>query len=86
MKGSRMEKFVQSCARGVLKAGQVIQRNGKTFVVTAVTVAGAAMASAQTDATVIATNAQDAFAIVAPITITITGFYVILKIAKRVVH
>jgi hypothetical protein len=49
------------------------------------TVLLATWAQAQTDATVIATNAQDAFAIVAPITITIAGFYVILHLAKRVV-
>jgi hypothetical protein len=50
-------------------------------------VAGASVgAFAQTDATIIATNAQTAFGVIAPITITIAGFYVILKIAKRVVH
>jgi hypothetical protein len=50
-------------------------------------VVGASLgAFAQTDATVIATNAQTAFAVIAPITITIAGFYVILKIAKKVVH
>jgi len=42
-------------------------------------------AFAQTDATVIATNASDAFVVIAPITITIAGFYVILHLAKRVV-
>ena len=43
------------------------------------------LAQAQTDATSIATNAQTAFGIVAPITITIAGFYVILHLAKKVV-
>jgi hypothetical protein len=42
-------------------------------------------AFAQTDATVIATNASTAFGTIAPITITIAGFYVILHLAKRVV-
>jgi len=58
----------------------------KKFLTLGVLAAGAAVASAQTDATVIATNAQTAFAVIAPITITIAGFYVILKIAKKVVH
>lgn len=78
--------MVQAAARGVLKVGDVIRRNGKAFTVVAVTAAGVALASAQTDATVIATNAQTAFGVIAPITITIAGFYVILKIAKKVVH
>jgi hypothetical protein len=43
------------------------------------------LAMAQTDATVIATNANTAFGTIAPITITIAGFYVILHLAKRVV-
>ncbi len=81
----QMKNAVQTLARGVLKVGDVIQRNGKKLVVTAVTVGGAALACAQTDATVIATNAQTAFGTIAPITITIAGFYVILRIAKKVV-
>jgi hypothetical protein len=80
-----MKKFVQSAARGVLKLGDAIRRNGKKLTVVGFTVGGAALCQAQTDATVIATNAQTAFNTVAPITITIVGFYVILKIAKRVV-
>lgn len=40
---------------------------------------------AQTDATVIATNAETAFEAIAPITIVIAGFYVILRLAKRVI-
>ncbi|MEJ0089955.1 MAG: hypothetical protein WDM80_09455 [Limisphaerales bacterium] len=80
-----MKKFIKACASGVLKVGDVIQRNGKKLVVVGITVGGALVCQAQTDATVIATNAQTAFGVVAPITITIVGFYVILKIAKRVV-
>jgi hypothetical protein len=42
-------------------------------------------AQAQTDATAIATTAGTDFAIIAPITITIVTFYVVLKLAKRTV-
>ena len=42
-------------------------------------------ANAQSDATAIATQASSAFGTIAPITISIVAFYVILKIAKRVV-
>jgi hypothetical protein len=38
-----------------------------------------------TDSTIIATNAYTAFTTIAPITITIVGFYVILRLAKRTV-
>lgn len=69
-----------------VKAGQFVKRHSTKLGVGVVTVAGGAVASAQTDATVIATNAQTAFGTIAPITITIAGFYVILRIAKRVVH
>lgn len=44
-----------------------------------------AMCQAATDAVEIATSAQTAFATIAPITITIAGFYVILHLAKKVV-
>jgi hypothetical protein len=81
-----MKKMLQGTARGVLKIGDYVYRNGKTYVVVGFTVAGAVLCQAQTDATVIATNAQSAFGVIAPITITIAGFYVILKIAKKVVH
>lgn len=81
-----MKKMVQIAARGVLKVGDVVYRNGKKLLVVGFTVGGAALCSAQTDATVIATDAQTAFGVIAPITITIAGFYVILRIAKRVVH
>jgi hypothetical protein len=50
---------------------------------TLVVAAGSAMA--QSDATAIATQAQTAFNTIAPITIGIVAFYVILRIAKRVV-
>lgn len=40
---------------------------------------------AQTDATDIATAAETAFGVVAPIVITIASFFVIVRIAKRVV-
>jgi hypothetical protein len=46
---------------------------------------GAFAQSAPPDATSIATNAQTAFNTIAPITIGIVGFYVILRIAKRTV-
>lgn len=79
---------------GKIKAGfrsacGFVNRNARKAVVAFVVVCGlvgASMAQAQTDATVIATNAQTAFAVIAPITITIAGFYVILSIARRVAH
>jgi len=80
-----MKKLVQSVARGVCKVGDFISRNGKTFVVVGFTAAGAAICQAQTDASVIATTASSDFAIIAPITITIVTFYVILKLARRTV-
>ena len=81
-----MKKTVNCVARGVIATSKYIQRHARELGVAVVTVAGAAAATAQTDATVIATNAQTAFGVIAPITISICGFYVILKIAKRVVH
>ena len=74
---------VQFVARCVVRAGE-----SKAFAICAGVFGVTALASAQTgtDATVIATNAQVAFGVIAPITITIAGFYVILKIAKKVVH
>jgi hypothetical protein len=66
-----------------------VDRNTRKVVAVVVGVGAAVvggLAQAQTDATVIATNAQTAFGVIAPITITIAGFYVILKIAKKVVH
>lgn len=41
-------------------------------------------ARAETDATTIATNAETAFNVVAPIVITVATFFVIVRIAKRV--
>jgi hypothetical protein len=71
------------------KAVGFVDRNARNVAVGAVTAGALALggvAHAQTDATVIATNAQTAFGVIAPITITIAGFYVILSIAKRVVR
>lgn len=42
------------------------------------------LAMAETDATTIATNAQTAFNVVAPIVITVATFFVVVRIAKRV--
>jgi NAD(P)H-dependent FMN reductase len=95
-----MKKFVNGLKNGLNKAANAIggfvrntvdfvDRHAPKAVAAVVTVGGliaGAVAHAQTDATVIATNAQTAFGVIAPITITIAGFYVILKIAKRVVH
>lgn len=80
-----MKKLVTVAAGAVVKIGDVIMHNGKKLLVVGFTVGGAALCQAQTDATVIATNAQTAFGVIAPITITIAGFYVILRIAKRVI-
>ncbi len=81
-----MRKLVRGIARGVCKVGDIVHRNGKKLLVVGFTAAGAALCQAQgTDSTVIATNAQTAFSTIAPITITIVGFYVILKLAKRTV-
>src|ERR1039458_8369659 len=63
----KMKELVQSAARGVLKVGEVVYRNGKALVVVGFTAAGAVICSAQTDATVIATNAQTAFGVIAPV-------------------
>ncbi len=82
---NKLKQFGQSLARGVVKVGDTIRHNGKTFLVIGISAAGSLLCQAQTDATVIATNAQTAFGTIAPITITIAGFYLILKIAKRVV-
>jgi hypothetical protein len=85
----KQNTFVTGLKNGLRKAVDYVDRNARKAVA-AVAAAGAlalgAVAYAQTDATVIATNAQTAFGVIAPITITIAGFYVILKIAKKVVH
>lgn len=82
-------KLKNAVVSGARKVAGFVNRNANK-VVRAVVVVGAlavgSLAHAQTDATTIATNAQTAFVTIAPITITIAGFYVILKIAKRVVH
>jgi len=80
-----MKKLVTVAAGAVVKLGDVIMHNGKKLLIVGFTLGGAALCQAQTDATVIATNAQTAFGVIAPITITIAGFYVILRIAKRVI-
>ena len=99
-KGKQMHKYINGLKNGLSKAANAIggfarktvdfvDRNARKALAAAVTVGGMAVGSvahAQTDATVIATNAQTAFGVIAPITITIAGFYVILRIAKRVVH
>lgn len=75
-------------SRGVRPQAPV-QRTGfgvvKKACVGVAAVAVPALAQAQTDATVIATNAQSAFNTIAPICVTIAGFWVILRLAKRVV-
>jgi hypothetical protein len=94
-----MNKYINGLKNGLNQAANALSgmarkgvdfvaRNARKVAVAAVTAGALALggvAHAQTDATVIATNAQTAFAIIAPITITIAGFYVILRIAKRVV-
>jgi len=84
-----MKKLVTGLKNGLRNAVDFVDRNARKAVA-GVAAAGAlalgTVAHAQTDATVIATNAQTAFGVIAPITITIAGFYVILKIAKKVVH
>ena len=85
----KLNKLVTGLKNGVRKVVDFVDRNARkavAAVVTVGTVVLGAVAQAQTDATVIATNAQTAFGVIAPITITIAGFYVILKIAKKVVH
>jgi hypothetical protein len=75
--------YLKSAARSVVN---FLDRNSTKIVAgvsAAVLMVGQAFA--QTDATTIATDAQAAFATIAPITITIAGFYVILHLAKRVV-
>ncbi len=77
----RSNRFVQAGARGIVRFGE-----SKPVATVLASFGLCAVASAQsTDATSIATNAQTAFTTIAPITITIVGFYVILKLAKRTV-
>lgn len=63
---------------------KMVKRFGKWVAAGAVMVAPMA-AKAATDATEIATEAQVAFNVVAPIVITIATFFVVVRIAKRVV-
>jgi hypothetical protein len=90
MKGSQMFAQIKNAVKSVVrKAIGFVEHNSRKVAVAAVVglcALGSAMAdSTAPDATSIATNASTAFGIVAPITISIVGFYVILKIAKRVV-
>ena len=86
-----MNKFVKKACAGlksiVRKSVDFVDRQKVKLPVAGAALVGAGQsAMAQTDATVIATNAETAFGTIAPITITIAGFYVILRIAKKVVH
>ena len=84
-----MNKLVNGLKAGLRKTVDFVDRNARKALAVGLALGAAAVggvAQAQTDATVIATNAQTAFGVIAPITITIAGFYVILKIAKKVVH
>jgi hypothetical protein len=71
-----MKKLVRSAA-------SFGRRNSRKIAGVAILGGSALCASAQTDATVIATNALSAFDVVAPIVVTIAGFFVILKIVRR---
>jgi len=51
-----MKKLVTVAAGAVVKLGDVIMHNGKKLLVVGLTVGGAALCQAQTDATVIATR------------------------------
>ena len=88
MKVNSMNKLKQMLAAGVAKVESFVSRNAGKLVAAGVAMCGMVSSALATDpdATVIATNAQTAFGVVAPITISIGGFYVILKIAKRVAH
>jgi hypothetical protein len=84
-----MKKIVNSLKTGLRDAVDFVDRKAGRALAIATgvgAIVAGSVAQAQTDATVIATNAQTAFGVIAPITITIAGFYVILKIAKKVVH
>jgi hypothetical protein len=86
-KGVRMfGKMLKKIGARVVSVCKTVARNSKAIVVGGVLAGSALVAQCQTDATAIATQAQTAFGVVAPITITIAAFYVILRIAKRVVH
>jgi len=83
-----MKTFIEGVKSRVRSAVAFVDRNARKVVAAVVAVGVAAvgsLAQAQTDATVIGANASTAFDTLAPITITIAGFFVILKLAKRVV-
>ena len=80
--------FLKKAARPVVQAVDRLAHSPLAVAVVGFVTAGVAAAVAQgtgTDATTIASNAYAAFGTIAPITITIAGFYVILHLAKRVV-
>jgi len=69
-------------------AVQTLANAGKSVKLALVGGSGMAIttvAQASTDATSIATGAETAFGVVAPIVVTIATFFVIVRIAKRVV-
>lgn len=78
-----MKNARKTLAGLVVKGGEFVKRNATTLVAGAVTVGGAAVASAQTDATVLATNMTAALSTVGPVAITIAGFFLILRLSKR---
>jgi len=59
-------------------------RKARLMIAGGTIVLGATWAQAQTDATAIATGAETAFEVVAPIVIAIATFFVVVRIAKRV--
>lgn len=77
---------VQGLARGIVALGNFVKRHAAMLLIAFIAMFGMSAFAQSTDATTIATDAQTAFSTIAPITITIAGFYVILKLAKRVVH
>jgi len=72
---------------GLLRAAELPKTKGPTMrkvMLGAVLALTALAAQAQTDATAIATGAETAFEVVAPIVIAIATFFVVVRIAKRV--
>lgn len=85
-----MNKFAlaRKIASGVLSLNEAIKRHGKLLAFALLTVLGIATGMCQDpspDATTIATAAQTAFNTVAPIIVSIATFFVVVRIAKRVV-
>jgi len=73
---------------GLLRVAELPSTKGskmRKFLYGAVVLGLTALAAqAQTDATAIATGAETAFEVVAPIVIAIATFFVVVRIAKRV--